>query len=453
MVENSDMTRIAIIGGGPGGYEAALVARQAGADVTLIHNAGLGGSAVLTDVVPSKGLIAVGEVLTSIRESAQLGLKPGLLASVELSEINQRLLQLANAQSADIAGRLKAVGVQLVEGRGVLSADGVIVDGNNVAADVTLIAVGARPRTDAAAEPDGERILTWEQLYNLAEVPEKLIVVGSGVTGAEFASAFHAIGSKVVLISSRERVLPSEDPDAAAVIEQVFARRGIEVIAKARAVAAKRAASGVEVTLADGSVVSGSHCLMAIGSIPNTDGIGLTEFGVEKNSRGFIEVNRVSQTSRRNVYAAGDCTDGMMLASTAAMQGRIAMHHALGLAVTPFEPSFVSANVFTDPEIATVGISEAVATSHNAAIIKLPLQPNPRAKMLELKDGFVKLFADRATGLVLGGVVVAPRASELIYPIAIAVTNRLRVQDLANTFTIYPSLSGSIAQAARQLML
>lgn len=453
MVENSDMTKIAILGGGPGGYEAALVARQAGAEVTLVHDSGLGGSAVLTDVVPSKGLIAVGEILTSLRESHQLGLTVTAIEQVDLGAINQRLLELANTQSADIAAKLSAVGVKLVSGRGRLTANGVEVSGDVISADVTLVAVGARPRTLETAMPDGERILTWEQLYALNEVPEKLIVVGSGVTGAEFASAFHAVGSEVVLISSRDRVLPSEDADAAAVIEQVFQRRGIAVMNQARAVSARRVGNSVEVELGDGTIVSGSHCLMAVGSIPNVEDLGLTELGIELDNRGFINVNRVSQTSRQGVYAAGDCTNGMMLASTAAMQGRIAMHHALGLAVVPFEPNFVSSNVFTDPEIATVGITETSALNLNSAVIKLPLHPNPRAKMLELKDGFVKIFADRATGLVLGGVVVSPRASELIYPIALAVTNRLRVQDLANTFTIYPSLSGSIAEAARQLVL
>lgn len=446
------MTKIAILGGGPGGYEAALVARQAGAEVTLIHNAGLGGSAVLTDVVPSKGLIAVGEILTSLRESHQLGLELSNVNQVELGIINKRLLELAANQSADIRTKLLNVGVELIAGHGQLASDGVVVNDQKVSADAVLIAVGARPRTLEAARPDGERILTWEQLYSLPEVPEKLIVVGSGVTGAEFAAGFHAIGAEVVLISSRDRVLPSEDADAAAVIEQVFERRGITVMNRTRAVAARRVGETVEVELADGSIVSGSHCLMAVGSIPNIENLGLEQHGIELDSRGFINVNRVSQTSKQGIYAAGDCSNGMMLASTAAMQGRIAMHHALGLAVTPFEPNYVSSNVFTDPEIATVGISEMVAKDLNAAIIKLPLHSNARAKMLELHDGFVKLFADRATGLVLGGVVVSPRASELIYPIALAVTNRLRVQDLANTFTVYPSLSGSIAEAARQLM-
>jgi dihydrolipoamide dehydrogenase len=443
------MTHVAILGGGPGGYEAALVARQAGADVTLVHADAVGGSAVLTDVVPSKGLIAVGEILTTLQESASLGIESGAAIGANLGAVNQRLLRLAAAQSADIRSKLETAGVNLISGFGKVVEGGIEVNGDVISAEVVLVAVGAKPRTLETAVVDGERIFTWEQLYQLQEIPSRLIVVGSGVTGAEFASAFHALGAEVVLISSRSRVLPSEDEDAALVIESVFERRGIQVLNQTRAVGARRTETGVEVDCADGTTVAGSHVLMAVGSIPNTAGLGLAELGVTLDDRGFIQVDRASQTSRRGVYAAGDCTNGMMLASTAAMQGRIAMHHALGNAVTPLDPRNVSANVFTDPEIATVGISEQQALELNAKIVHLPLAPNPRAKMLEVTDGFIKLFADRGTGILLGGVVVAPRASELIYPISIAVNNRLHAAEVSSSFTIYPSLSGSIAEAAR----
>lgn len=443
------MTQVAILGGGPGGYEAALVARQAGAEVTLVHAQGLGGSAVLTDVVPSKGLIAVGEIMTTLQESAGLGIHSDASVQADLAAINQRLLRLAAAQSSDIQAKLEAAGVKLIAGFGRVVEGGISVNDELVAADVVLIAVGAQPRTLESAPADGERIFTWEQLYQLTEIPTRLIVVGSGVTGAEFASAFHALGADVVLISSRDRVLPSEDQDAALVIEEVFKRRGIEVRNRTRAIAARRSATGVEVECGDGTIVTGSHVLMAVGSIPNTNNLGLSELEVKLDARGFIEVDRVSQTSRRGIYAAGDCTNGMMLASTAAMQGRIAMHHALGNAVTPFDSRNVSANVFTDPEIATVGITNAQALELNCKIVHLPLAANPRAKMLEVTDGFIKLFADRASGILLGGVVVAPRASELIHAISIAVNNRLRAADVSSSFTIYPSLSGSVAEAAR----
>jgi dihydrolipoamide dehydrogenase len=297
------------------------------------------------------------------------------------------------------------------------------------------------------------RIFNWAQIYNLTEIPEHLIVVGSGVTGAEFASAYTALGVKVTLISSRDKVLPGQDGDAADVIQQVFEASGMAVLSRSRAVAAEVRGEQVVVTLADGAEVVGSHCLMAVGAIPNTADIGLREAGVELTESGHIVVDRVSRTTARGVYAAGDCTGVNALASVAAMQGRIAMWHALGDSVSPLDLRTVSANVFTSPEIATVGISE-VEVAHgslNVATVMLPLAGNARAKMQALDHGFVKLFALPTTGIIIGAVVVAPSASELIHPLAIAVRQKLTVDQLVETFTVYPSLSGSIAEAARQL--
>jgi dihydrolipoamide dehydrogenase len=287
----------------------------------------------------------------------------------------------------------------------------------------------------------------------MSSLPERLIVVGSGVTGAEFAGAYNALGADVVLVSSRDRVLPGEDADAAEVLEQVFKTRGMTVMSRSRAAGVERVGDEVRVTLADGQVLTGSHCLMAVGSVPTTSGFGLEEAGVRLGRGGHIEVDKVSRTSARGVYAAGDCTGVLPLASVAAMQGRIAMAHALGDAVVPLDLRSVAANIFTAPEIATVGSSQQDLEEEGVVFVTsmLPLARNPRAKMLGIKDGFVKLFAHKATGIVLGGVVVAPRAGELIFPVTLAVAQRLTADDVARSFTVYPSLSGSIAEVARVL--
>ena len=461
------VTRIAIVGGGPGGYEAALVAAQLGAEVVVVDRDGLGGSAVLTDCVPSKTLIATAEVMTIAAESRELGVvlgdgsAPDGAVGVDLAKVNARVKKLAQAQSADIRQRLEREGVSVVAGAGRLDGPQRVVadlpDGGTetVEADAVLVSTGAHPRVLAGSEPDGERILTWTQLYELDSLPERLVVVGSGVTGAEFASAYDALGADVVLVSSRDRVLPGEDADAAAVLEGVFTRRGMTVLGQSRATSVKRVGDGVVVALEDGRTVEGSHCLVAVGSVPNTDRLGLEQAGVTLGQGGFITVDKVSRTTARGVYAAGDCTGVLMLASVAAMQGRIAMWHALGDAVAPLDLLTVSSNVFTEPEIATVGWSQAAVESGriDARTIKLPLATNARAKMQGMKDGFVKLFCTPGTGIVIGGVVVAPRASELIFPVTIAVEQSLTVDQLAHTFTIYPSLTGSIAEAARQLHL
>ncbi len=282
--------------------------------------------------------------------------------------------------------------------------------------------------------------------------PEHLIVVGSGVTGAEFASAYRALGANVTLVSSREKVLPGQDEDAADVLESVFRAKGMNVLSRSRAESVKRTENGVEVTLADGRRVEGSHCLMAVGSIPNTADLGLEAAGVKVSESGHIVVDGVSRTSRPGIYAAGDCTGVLPLASVAAMQGRIAMSHALGDAVRRSARN-VASNVFTAPEIATVGFTQQNYRENPTDIdtVMLPLDTNPRAKMLGIEDGFVKIFARRGSGSILGGVVVGPRASELILPITIAVENRLTVDQLSASFVVYPSLSGSLTEASRRL--
>ncbi len=457
--------RVVVIGGGPGGYEGALVAAQLGADVTVVDRDGLGGAAVLTDCVPSKTLISTSDFMSRFFAAAGLGVRlaespePGEVAQADLPTVNARIKALALAQSNDIGTRLGREGVRVLRGTGRLDGPQMVhadlPDGGSesVEADVVLIATGARPRELATAVPDGERILTWQQIYDLPAIPSRLVVVGSGVTGAELAHAYLGLGSDVTLVSSRDRVLPGEDADAAQVIEDVFRRRGMHVLNRSRAEAVSRTADGIVVRLQDGRAVEGTHCIMAVGSVPNTADLGLEPSGVTVSASGHVEVDGVSRTSARGVYAAGDCTGVLPLASVAAMQGRIAMWHALGDAVQPLNLRAVAANIFTDPEIATVGWSaeglEAAGIACEA--ITLPLATNARAKMQNVHDGFVKLFARAGTGIIMGGVVVAPRASELIFPVALAVQTKLTADQMSAAFTVYPSMSGSIAEAARQL--
>jgi pyruvate/2-oxoglutarate dehydrogenase complex dihydrolipoamide dehydrogenase (E3) component len=459
------VTRVVVVGGGPGGYEAAMVAAQQGAEVVLVERDGIGGAAVLTDCVPSKTLVATARSANLAALSGQLGVRiDGDLSSagVDLPYVVERILALAKAQSADIRDRLVSDGVAVIRGQGRISAPGIVqvaaVDsgpGHEFPYDVLLLATGARPRELPDARPDGDRILNWQQLWGLPELPEHLIVVGSGVTGAEFATA---LGSDVTLISSRDRVLPTEDPSAADVVESVFTRSGMTVMPGARAQGAEVTrdadgeSDGVIVTLVDGSHVRGSHVLIAVGALPNTEGLGLAEMGVSTDDGGYLKVDRVSRTNVMGIYAAGDVTGVLALASVAAMQGRIAMWHALGDAVPPLNLTEVSSAVFTDPEIASVGVQAHLVEAGEipGRVHTQSLASNARAKMQGTEDGFVKIVVG-PDGVVRGGVVVAPRASDLIHPIALAVRQHLTADDLAQTFTVYPSMSGSTAEAARRL--
>ena len=331
-------TRIVIIGGGPAGYEAALVAAARGpevADVTVVDSDGIGGACVLWDCVPSKTFIASTGVRTELRRAPDLGYALDFEnAKIALPVINNRVKRLAAAQSADIAERLRNEGVTLIAGRGELVDDvpGMAAhtvkvtahDGteSKLKADVVLIATGASPRVLPGAEPDGERILNWRQLYDLDALPEHLVVVGSGVTGAEFVNAYTELGVKVTVVASRDQILPHEDSDAAAVLEDALLERGVTLVKNARAESVTRTDDGVLVTMTDGRTVEGSHALMTVGSVPNTAGLGLERVGIELGPGNHLTVDRVSRTSVPGIYAAGDCTGLMLLASVAAMQGR-----------------------------------------------------------------------------------------------------------------------------------
>ena len=451
-----------MIGGGPGGYEAALVAAQQGAEVTLIERDGVGGAAVLTDCVPSKTLVATARSASLAAESSALGVRidgkaiDPSHAGVDLTFVFDRIRGLAAAQSADIAARLVADGVEVRAGNARVVGPGIVeVDGDATAPivyDTLLLATGARPRELPDALPDGERILTWQQVWNLTELPDHLVVIGSGVTGAEFAGAFTALGVQVTLISSRDRVLPTQDPDAADVVEGVFTRRGMRVLDHARASSARVEGDEVVVTLADGNRIVASHALVAVGALPNTEGLGLESVGVRTTASHAIEVDRVSRTSVMGIYAAGDVTGVNPLASVAAMQGRIAMWHAFGDAVAPLDLSKVSQAVFTDPEIASVGVmpSEVESGAVAGRVYTQQLASNARAKMQGTDEGFIKLVVS-PDGVVRGGVIVAHRASDLIHAISLAVSQHLTADEVAATFTVYPSMSGSIAEAARRL--
>jgi dihydrolipoamide dehydrogenase len=460
--------RIVIIGGGPGGYEAALVAAELGAEVTIVSDEGLGGACVLWDCVPSKTLLTSAQAFSVLETAPELGVHfQGLprhklpTYEVDLETIMQRVRELAEAQSEDIAKRVEADGVRFVVGKGFVADPHTVEvrdrDGGRLVerlgCDAILIATGSDPRRMETAPTDGEVILSSQDVYQLRAVPERLVVVGAGATGAEYATAFLRFGSRVTFVVSRDRVLPGEDEDAAMVIEEVFERRGLETVKHARAASVERTSAGAVVRLEDGRTVEGTHVLLTIGQVPQSGGLGLERLGVGFNKHGGVIIDGVSRTSVPNIYAAGDVTGKLMLASVAAMQGRIAMWHLLGQAVSPLRWDAVAATIFTDPQIATVGLSEQRAAKAGIEVVvdKLPLAGNSRAKMSGLHDGFVKLLARPGSGTIVGGAVIAGYASDLIAPVSAACFNRLTASQLSQAFQVYPSFAGSIQECARRL--
>ncbi len=461
--------KIVILGGGPGGYEAALVAAEQGADVTVISREGLGGNSVLWDCVPSKGMIVSSVAMGSMETAERLGVhldtgsEVAAHATADIAGVMDRVRDLGLNQSADIESKVAAAGARIIRGNGRLAGPDTVevetADGGVTAfrADAILVATGSTPRVLPFSKPDGRRVFTSRELFELREKPERLIVVGSGVTGAEYAQAFAKFGVDVHLVSSREVILPSEDQDAARVLEGEFERWGMTIHRQRRAYDMEVGEDGVRVKVAaaDGSDeawIEASHALYCVGQVPSSRRLGLEAAGVEIEPGGAIPVDAVSRTNVRTVYAAGDVTGRIMLASVAAMQGRNAMYHALGMAVAPLRWDAIAACVFTSPQVATVGLSEDEMAGTPVDTVTLDFAGNPRAKMEEATVGFVKIHALKGSGTVIGGTVVAHNASDLITPLSVAVHNRLSVNQVAQAFTIYPSMGGSTAEAARQLM-
>ena len=284
-------------------------------------------------------------------------------------------------------------------------------------------------------------------------VPSHAIVIGSGVTGVEFVHLFESMGSEVTLVVSRQHVLPGKDPEVAAALEEDFLRRGISLFKGARATSVTRDGDDVVVQCNDGRIARGSHALIAIGSIPNSESLGLDKAGVETDG-GYVPVDVNLRSNVPHIYAAGDLSGRLPLSSVATMQGRKIAEHAMG-SLQPEQHRFIdydkaASAIFTEPEIADVGLAEADAFSEGrkVRVTKVPFASAAKALINDDSRGFVKIVSDPATGVVLGGSIVGRHAAELISVLAIAVTNGLTVSDIHESLLVHPTLAEALAEAA-----
>jgi pyruvate/2-oxoglutarate dehydrogenase complex dihydrolipoamide dehydrogenase (E3) component len=448
--------RFVVIGGGPAGNQAATHAARLGAEVTVVEKDIVGGAAHLWDCIPSKAMIATGGALRMINEARAMGLSH-VSAELDFEGLRTRIIRIEDRLRTSVSGLLDSQGVHMLEGRARLkgpnevvvdTADGLV----ELDADVVVLSTGSRPRVPDWAPVDGHRVLTTRDAYPPPEIPGHLVVIGSGVTGVEFVHMFSAFGSEVTLIVSRQQVLPRKDPEVAAALEEDFLARGVRLLKGARATGIHVDGDRVTVSCDDGRSAVGSHALLAIGSVPNSEGLGLDEAGVEADG-GYVVVNHNCQSSVPHVYAAGDLSGKLPLSSVAAMQGRKIAEHAMGLHVGPhrhLDYDKAASAIFTVPEIADVGLAEAdaFAEGRKIRVTKVPFSANAKALIENDPRGFVKIVSDPATGVVLGGSIVGRHAAELISVLALAVTAGLRVNDIVESLLVHPSLAEALADAA-----
>ncbi len=443
------------MGGGPAGNSCASVAARLGAEVTLIEKDVLGGAANLWDCIPSKAMIAAGGVMSFVYRATGMGLDP-VTPTMDLDGLREHIESTQRRLNESLRQMLVSQGVNIVRGTGSLVGPHEVVaetaDGRlEITADVIVLATGSRPRVPDWCTPDGRRVLTTRQAYPPPEVPQHLVIIGSGVTGVEFVHMFKSFGSEVTLIVSRQQVLPGKDPEVAALLEESFLTRKVNLYKGARANAVDVHDDGVAVSCNDGRVATGTHALLAVGAIPNSENLCLEAAGVESDG-GYVVIDHNCRSSVPHIYAAGDLTGMALLSSVAAMQGRKIAEHAMGLHQNRphrhIDYSQAASAVFTEPEIAEVGLTEAEATGRKIRVTKMPFSVTPKALINNDPRGFLKLVSDPATGVVLGGSIVGGQAAELISVVALAVTARLTVGDISETLFAHPTLSEALGDAA-----
>ncbi|MGD0808376.1 MAG: FAD-dependent oxidoreductase [Acidimicrobiales bacterium] len=454
------MTDVVVIGGGPAGNQAASRAASLGAHVTLVERDIVGGAANLWDCIPSKAMIATAGALSFSRRMGGLGFSPnGSPSHVDYGALRDRISEISSRLQASTERLLASLGVRTIRGVArfvgphTVAVTGEAGQDEELDANAVVVSTGSRPRVPDWAAPDGDRVLTTRQAYPPPELPEHLVVVGSGVTGVEFVHMFSSLGSKVSLIVSRQHVLPHKDAEVAAALEDELLRRGVHLFKGARAESLEHTKDGVAIHCDDGRVARGSHALLAIGSVPNSDHLGLEKAGVEVDKWGYIPINHHCETNVAHIYAAGDVSGKLPLSSVAAMQGRKVAEHLMGLHTLEhrhIDYDKAASAIFTEPEIADVGLAEAeaFATGRKIRVTKVPFGASARALINDDPRGFVKIISDPATGVVLGGCVVGSQASELISVIALAVTAGLKVRDIVDSCLVHPSLSEALAEAA-----
>lgn len=454
MFEESKGPHLLVIGGGPAGHSAATQAATFGARVTLVEDQIVGGAAHLWDCIPSKAMVASSMRLRSIRNAAQLGISEPGPAELDMSNLSSHVYGIADTIAAGVTKMLDSQGVEIVKGRAHFigpNAAVAVTDAGQVLIefDYAIVSTGSSPRVPGWAAIDGERIITTRDAYHLATLPDRIVIVGSGVTGVEMVHIFSSLGSDVALLVSRHHVLPHRDAEVAAVLEEDFLARGVQLLKGSRANGVTKNGSTMTVTTEDGRSVTGSHVLLAVGSVPNSEGLGLSEAGVAVD-HGYVSVDEFQRTSVPHIYAAGDVTGQLPLSSVATMQGRKIAHHLTGRETKPIDYRKVAQAIFTEPEIASVGLEEvdAAAEGRKVRITKVPLAANPRAIIQGDTLGFIKVVSDPATRVVLGGTVVGHHASELIAPLALATQGRIRVDTLVETLMVHPSFTESISEAA-----
>ena len=456
MAEKRDLV---IIGSGPGGYVAAIRAGQLGLRTAVIEKDPLpGGTCLHRGCIPTKALLHTAAVLDGARKSKSFGVRiDGAELDVEAARGYKSKVVTKGAKGVEYL--LKKNEVELVRGHGRLSsAHEVVVSGpegeeRRLETRHVLIATGSVPREVAIAPTDGNRVVNSDHILELERIPESLVVVGSGAVGSEFASIFASFGSKVTLVEMLPRVLPLEDEEISAELEKAFRKRGITCLTDTRLAGVERGEDRVRVEIeGDGNpeALETDMLLVAIGRAPVTEGVGLEEAGIALDSRGYIEVNERMQTTAANVYAIGDVVATPWLAHVASAEGILAVEQIAGEKARPLDYDQVPSVTYCEPEVGSVGLSEAEARSrgYDVAVGKFPFSASGKASIEGKTLGFVKVVRETRYDQLLGVHIIGPKATDLIAEACLALRVESTTEELFRTIHAHPTLSEALAEAA-----
>lgn len=454
----ADAVRIVIIGGGPGGYVAGIRAAQRGADVTVVEKDLLGGTCLNRGCIPTKALLGSVEALHKARSGAEFGfVVPGDIKP-DFARMMERKSAISKQLRDGIHALFKKNKVKLVAGDGRITGAGTVhvetAEGPvTLEADKIIIATGSEPARLPFFDFDQPTVLTSTGALELTSIPETLLIIGAGVIGCEFASVFSELGTKITMVEMMPQMLPLEDTRLAKQFQQIFKKKGIEVLLKTKVDGiAEYSMDHITANIEGGQQITAEKMLVSIGRQPNSKDIGLETVGVETDGRGYIVVNDKLETSAPNVYAIGDVNGGILLAHVASYEGLVAVENCLGGDVKR-ELKVVPSCIYTLPEIASIGLTEDQARDEGYEPVTGTFRLGAAGKALAIGEavGYIQIVADRNTDKVLGANMMGPHVTDLIHEIAVAIKNDLTVRQIGDTIHAHPTIGEALMEAAHDV--
>ena len=449
---------VAIIGAGPGGYVAAIRGSQLGGRICLIEQNEVGGACLQQGCIPTKALISSTDLLRKFQAAEEYGISLGCPIKPDLAKMMARKDQIVTNLTKGIKALLKSQGITLIKGQAAIEAPGTIRVNEEsgtpqvVEAQKVIIATGSKPGSVPGLELDGVRIISSDDAVRLREIPERLLIVGAGAIGCEFAFIFKPLGSNITMVELMPQALPQEDTEIARTLERELKKNKIKLFTNNKVESLREEGSDLIATLTNGQEITADKILVSIGRAVNVAGLGLERLGVHRGTRGEISANNRMETNIPGIYAIGDVVGGAMLAHVASAEGLVAVENALG-GHKEMDYTVVPAGIFTSPEIGRVGLTEREAQEKGYTIKtgRFPLRALGKAQAMGELAGLVKLVADAQTDKLLGAHIIGPSATDLIHEAALAIQQGIPAKALAELIHSHPTLSEGIMEAAHSL--